>query len=169
MKMRSILAVTVFAAFSLQEANVAQAQSAGGNFHIYVNGYLRVPLSVNGGVGCSASAILVPDTTSAPTVGNLSAAILANTSLASSVAAPATVSGQNFSCQVDIPFLFNSVVSGQKILIVYTIKVIDPNSFNFSTNPPTPIVGSGTRATRQLIPNVIPSNGDQSFSVNAYL
>lgn len=159
------LAIFGFLTGMLQATPNAIAASSG-NYVINVAGFLRLPINKYGTVSCSATAFLVPDTSGGTAVANLSAAILANSGL-SSASAPATVSGQHFSCQVIVPFLFNNSGSGQNVTIAYTVKVHDTVMIDLATTPPTPLPTTGNRVTRQLIPNVPASS--QTFNVNIYI
>lgn len=161
-KLLTILGVTL----SLGSTNVSAAP-ASGNYVLNVSGFLRQPINKFGSVNCSATAFLVPDTTGAPTVANLSAAILANSALTSAASA-AQVTGQNFTCQIIVPFLFNNVIAGQKVAIAYTISVKDDVFVDPTVVPPVLLPTSGNRKTRQIIPNLTPA-GQTLPAVNVYL
>ncbi len=151
---------------SLGATNVSAAPATG-NYVLNVVGYLRQPINKFGSVQCSATAFLVPDTSGAPTVANLSAAVLANSAL-TSAASTATVSGQNFSCQLIVPFSFNNVLAGQKVIVAYTVSVRDNVFVDPTVNPPALLPVSGSRSTRQTIPNLTPAT--QALpTVNVYL
>lgn len=151
---------------SLGSTNVSAAPATG-NYVLNVVGYLRQPINKFGSVQCSATAFLVPDTSGSPTLANLSAAILANSALTSASSA-ATVSGQNFSCQLIVPFSFNNVLAGQKVIVAYTVRVRDDVMIDPTVIPPAPLPITGNRTTRQTIPNLTPTS--QALpTVNVYL
>jgi len=155
--MRTNKLLTVLGVMLSLGSTNASAAPASGNYILNVAGILKAPINKFGSVKCSATAFLAPDTTGAPTVANLSAAILANSALTSS-SAQATVSGQNFSCQIVVPFSFRNVLPGQKVIVAYTISVSDHVLVDPTVNPPAVLPTSGDRATRQTIPDLTPTS-----------
>lgn len=151
---------------SLGSTNVSAAPATGG-YVLNIVGYLRQPINKFGNVQCSATAFLVPDTSGSPTLANLSAAVLANSALTSASIA-ATVSGQNISCQLIVPFSFNNVLAGQKVVVAYTVRVRDDIIIDPTVIPPVPLPVSGNRTTRQTIPNLTPTSQTLP-TVNVYL
>lgn len=145
----------------------ASAAPATGGYVLNIVGYLRQPINKFGSVQCSATAFLVPDTSGSPTVANLSAAILANSALTSASSA-AVLSGQNFSCQLIVPFTFNNVLAGQQVIVTYTVRVRDEVILDPTVNPPALLPVTGSRSTRQTIPNLTPTTQTLP-TVNVYL
>jgi hypothetical protein len=139
----------------------AMAGSASGNIGLNFSGFLRTQISSGGRVTCSATAFMVPDTTNGSlNISALSASILTNSALSSSqwVAATVQTDKQTFTCSVIVPYLFNNVVTGQKLAVTWTVAVQDDFYVSPTINGGFQILpGSGSRKTKQIIPNLDPA------------
>jgi hypothetical protein len=148
------------AALCAISAPTSAAQVAG-TLVVDISGFMRIKPGPNASVGCKGTALVVPDTSANPNISQLAAALLMNTGANDSGNIPATIAanGQNFTCQITVPFSFNNIAAGQQIIVVYTVSGNDPGTL---TTVYTPGVAIGK--TIQVVPVPgIPANGSATY------
>ena len=151
--MKVLRAILLFSAFatSIFASPSWAAGPVSGYYYVTINGFLRTPITATGIVECTGYLYTVPTPSAGLTVSNISTLVLANSATVNA-SSNATIqpNKQNFSCNITVPYYVNSFDSAtQTFLFVYSVKANDPNSVNLSTVPPSLVLGSGVRSTRQ--------------------
>lgn len=114
--------LAIFSAIVLAlSPTIASASVVYGTIVVYISGTFKTPVAGTT-VKCSGSVFLAPDTSSSPSIASLSAALLFNGGVNSASAAGNVPNVNQFTCLVNVPYVFNNAVANQQLVIAYALE-----------------------------------------------